>query len=258
MRRQRFRMGITLISLLLFPVTFYYFSPVLILEAASQGIVAGSFLVFAGLFVTALLFGRAFCGWLCPVGGLLDICALISDKPARGGRLNWIKYIIWVLWIALIVILALSAGGLHRIEVTYQTTYGISLMQPHAYIIYYSLLGLFVLLSLTAGKRAFCHYGCWMAPFMVLGTRIKDFFGWPSLRIAADRDRCTRCGRCSQNCTMSLPVEAMVAQGSVADSECILCGKCIDSCPKKAISYTWSSRKSNRVPVERSIKREIN
>lgn len=58
--------GLILISFFLFPVTFYYLSPVLIIEAAYNGIVNGSFIVFSLLFITALVLGRGWCGWLCP------------------------------------------------------------------------------------------------------------------------------------------------------------------------------------------------
>jgi len=49
MKRQRVRKALILISFFLFPVTIFYLSPVLIIEGASQGIVAGSFIIFASL-----------------------------------------------------------------------------------------------------------------------------------------------------------------------------------------------------------------
>ncbi len=44
MKRQRLRKALILISFLFFPVTLYYFSPVLIIQGVAEGIVAGSFL----------------------------------------------------------------------------------------------------------------------------------------------------------------------------------------------------------------------
>jgi ferredoxin-type protein NapH len=46
MIRQTLRKGIILVSFLLFPITQYYFSPVLILAGASEGIINGSFIDF--------------------------------------------------------------------------------------------------------------------------------------------------------------------------------------------------------------------
>ena len=56
--RQKVRKTFLFASLLLFPVSMYYFSPYLPFMAAGEGIIAGSLLVFSGMFVTAMLFGR--------------------------------------------------------------------------------------------------------------------------------------------------------------------------------------------------------
>ncbi len=47
MARQRIRKLFLTVSLLLFPVTLYYFSPALIINAGLNGIINGSFIVFA-------------------------------------------------------------------------------------------------------------------------------------------------------------------------------------------------------------------
>lgn len=39
---------------------------------------------------------------------------------------------------------------------------------------------------------------------------------------------------------MSLDVNAMVRVDSMENAECILCGTCVDNCPEKAISYTFT------------------
>lgn len=169
-RRQALRRGLLLVSFLLFPITFYYFSPYLILMAASEGVIGGSFLLFGAQFASALVLGRAFCGWLCPAGGLAECALAINARPARGGRWNWIKYAIWLPWVALVATLLISAGGVRQVDPLYQTAYGVSVAEPSAYYVYYIVLALILILSLTAGRRAFCHYVCWMAPFMALGT----------------------------------------------------------------------------------------
>jgi polyferredoxin len=44
-------------------------SPYLVVDAADKGIINGSFIMFALLFVSSLVLGRGFCGWVCPAGG---------------------------------------------------------------------------------------------------------------------------------------------------------------------------------------------
>ena len=49
-----------------------------------------------------------------------------------------------------------------------------------------------------------------MAPFMIIGRWIRNRFGWPSLRLVADASACSRLQTCTNNCPMSLDVNAMV------------------------------------------------
>ena len=95
---------------------------------------------------------------------------------------------------------------------------------------------LIAVLAIATGKKGFCHYGCWMAPFMIIGTKAKERLKLPSLRLKADRFQCIDCKRCNKNCPMSLDVNSMVTKSDMSNSECILCLTCVDNCPKGVIS----------------------
>lgn len=239
--RQKTRRTLLFISFLLFPIIMNYFSPYVIIDGAAHGLINGSFIVFGLLFFSALFVGRLWCGWLCPGGGLEDACSLVNDKPARGGRLDWTKWFIWVPWLAVIGLSAVSAGGYSQVDVFYLTDSGVSVGQPHAYFIYYIVVGLFVTIALFAGRRGACHYICWMAPFMIVGRRIRNVFEWPALRLQADEQKCVDCGRCDRGCPMSLPVNQLVRAPSMEHDECILCGNCVDTCPQGVITFSFSA-----------------
>jgi len=133
----------------------------------------------------------------------------------------------------------ISSSRVKEVDVFYQTYHGISVAEPAAYIVYYGVVGLIVVMSFASGRRAFCHYVCWMAPFMVIGTKISNFFKLPSLKLSVDKNKCTNCGKCIKNCVMSLPVNEMIQKNSMKNSECILCGKCVDNCYKGTIKYSF-------------------
>jgi polyferredoxin len=226
---------------MLFPLTIFYLSPVLLVEGAFKGIVVGSLFIFALQFVSALVLGRGFCGWVCPGAGLQEPCFKANPRPAAGGRLDRIKWFLWVPWVGSIAAGFVLAGGVREWAPLYKTWHGISVADVTGYIPYYIVVGLIVVLALTAGRRAFCHYACWMAPFMILGVKLQRRLRLPALRLTAQPELCRGCGRCSRVCAMSLPVEKLVARGSMYHPECILCGVCVDGCPRRVIRYEFSA-----------------
>jgi ferredoxin-type protein NapH len=247
--RQRIRKAALLTSLLLFPATLYYFSPMLILAGASQGVINGSFIIFGLMFLSSLFVGRLWCGWACPAGALQEFGQPINDKRTPGGKFNWVKWGIWIPWIGLIVALAISAGGYQAVNPLFQLETGVTMALPLDgggppwFMIYYVIIALFLGLALVFGRRAGCHTVCWMAPFMIIGRWMRNRARWPSLCLIAAPDKCSDCLTCARNCPMSLDVHGMVQRANMENSECILCGNCVDGCSKNAIRYAFSAGK---------------
>ncbi len=256
MKRQNLRQSILLISFLLFPITQFYFSPYIILSAAAKGIINGSLIVFTILLFGGMFIGRAFCGWFMPCGSLQEICFNVNGKQAKGGKLNLLNYFIWIIWLVAIVGTVVRVGGYKAIDPFYFTKNGISVSGPIMYIIYYGVLLIFISMSFIFGKRATCHYLCWMAPFMVLGRKIGSLLRLPSLHLSSDPVNCVKCNQCNRECPMSLDVMEMVRSQRMDNSECILCGKCIEVCKTKVIKYSFgvSQKKLNYENVQ-SVRR---
>ena len=245
MKRQTIRRTIIFISFLLFPITAWYFSPYLIIMAASEHIMNGSFIVFMSLLIFSVFFGRAFCGYLCPAGGLQECIAMCNPAPAKQGWRNKIKYVIWILWMIAIVVTFVLGKNEVTIDPFYMTDHGISITSIYNYVIYYGVILLLVLPALIHGRRATCHYICWMAPFMVIGSSIGRLLHVPQLHIEADKGKCVACGKCSKACPMGLDVKTMISEGKNDKcTECIQCGACVDTCPKKVLKYKMTWRKN--------------
>lgn len=240
--RQRVRQALLLISFLLFPVTLYYFSPVLIMQGASEGVINASFLVFTAMFLSSLFLGRLWCGWACPAGALQEFAEPVNRRPVSR-RLDWIKWAIWLPWILGIVALAVRAGGYRSVQPFYQLEGGVTLAQDFWAYIYFIVVGVFLLLALVVGRRAGCHTICWMAPFMILGRKLRNPLPWPALRLQAEPDKCRDCLRCNAGCPMSLDVHGMVTANRMENDECILCGSCVDTCSHAVIKFSFSAGK---------------
>lgn len=232
--RQQIRKALIIISFLLFPITIFYFSPYLPVAGSFEGVIVGSMIMFAAMFISAMFIGRLFCGWVCPGAGLQEALFAANDKRISQ-RYNFVKFLIWIPWILLIAFAAFRAGGYKRIDVLYHTTNGISVGEPWAYLIYYGVVGLILILALAVGRRSFCHHVCWMAPFMVIGRKLGNLLKFTLLKLKPVKEACNSCMICNKNCPMSLDVNKMVKEGSMENSECILCYTCKDNCPKNAI-----------------------
>jgi len=242
MGRQKIRNAMTLLMFALFPVIYYYFSPYLIIMGAAEGIIVGSLIVFASLFVFSLFLGRAFCGWVCPAGATQELCARVRNKNFQNGKRNWIKYAIWVPWITVIIVMFLQAGAIRAVDPLYQTYYGVSITGLESAVMFLVIAGLVAGIALVGGRRAACHTICWMAPFMIIGRKIRNAANLPALQLEADSSKCINCKACTRNCAMSLDVSNMVQNQAMENTECILCGKCVDVCPKGAIKYSFGKK----------------
>lgn len=241
----KLRKFIQYLSLVLFPVTINFFSPYLIIMGASKGIINGSMIVFGILLIGSVFFGRLFCSILCPVGAAGDFLCQVNDKQVKNGKMNLIKWFIWIPWLGGIITGVLSAGGIKEVNPLFMTESGISVDRPSAYIIYLGVLTLVTIINITIGKRASCHYLCWMAPFMIIGLYIRKFLRLPGLTLTAQKETCVKCGKCNTVCPMSLDVRAMVQEEKMTHVECILCGQCMEKCPKKTLDFGFKRDKLN-------------
>ncbi len=236
--RQHIRKSLLALLLVLFQYRLFhlFFSPVLVVMAASQGIVNGSMLIYTLLFLSSLFFGRAWCGWLCPGTAINEACALVVHKPCKSTSGNKIKYVVFAAWAGVIAFMAYRVGGFHAVDPFYGMDRR-SLLQDVLLLV--GAAAIIVPLALLLVRFANCHYLCWEAPIMIIGTKIKEAVGWPSLHLVANPAACLNCGKCDQHCPMSLPVAAMAQRGNLQNAECILCGNCVDHCQTSAIRYAF-------------------
>ncbi len=237
MTLQKIRRFLLIFSMLLFPITIWYFSPYLIIMAAWQHIINGSFITFTLMFIFGMFFGRLWCGFLCPTGGMGECFERFSPKHPKQGWRNYIKYGIWLVWISGIIVCHVLGKGDYTIQPFFMTDHGISISNIYGYVIYYGIIILFLIPAIIHGKRANCHYICWMAPFMILGYKAGRLLHLPQLRIKSKTEKCTGCGKCSRVCPMSLEVPKIAKLGEIKNAECILCGECISACGNKVLKY---------------------
>lgn len=241
----RVRRLIIFISFFCLPITLVYISPVIIIQDSFKGIICGAFIVYCIVFLSSLFLGRLYCSWLCPCGGLQDCLSSLNLKKSKNNKGNYIKYFIWLAWLLGVIYAAILAGGYNSINFFGHTQQGVSLITlpgAMAYPMYYLIFTVVIVLSIVLGKRSFCHYICWLAPFVIIGNKMGQAIHLPSLHIEVEQEKCIGCKKCNTICPMSLDVEHFVKAGSLTHSEGILCGECMSECPKKVFKYKFSIR----------------
>jgi ferredoxin-type protein NapH len=238
--RIRVKAVITTLALILFPVYYYYLSPVIPLMGSTQGIVTGSILVFIMLLAISMVLGRGFCSYLCPAGKIQDMTTMGSNRKFPRTYFSWLKYIVWASWLGTLFFLFRRTGGIKGLRFAFHTQMGISVNDIASLLTYLMVLLVFFIMALLFGRRAACHTLCWMAPFMILGKKLGKIMHIPSLTIkTVQTNSCVSCGRCDDVCPMSLEVSKMVKKGSIESVDCILCGNCVDTCGRHALVHAW-------------------
>ena len=179
------------------------------------------FLIFGGGLVASLVFGRIYCGWICPMETLfrpidwlyskLGIKRFKTPKLFRGSAFRWI--------VLALFLLLMVATRLFHLKVNL--------------LLYITALSVLVTLFF---EEEFWHR--WICPF---GTLLSLFSKRPLFGMRVKKPTCVSCGICQRVC----PVDAIEREEDgmkIDTSECLVCLKCGEKCPKLSINYSRSDR----------------
>lgn len=220
-----------------------------------------------------LVFGRAWCGWLCPLGTLLDIVPLKS-KNQQSIPSSWRSFKYFLLLTTLVAALlgnltllaldpltifirSVSASlwplidrAITLVEVNLYPVPGLTSavsvfdeamrpailpLEPEVYrsTILYLTIFLGVIFLNLAAPRFWCRYLCPLGALLGLLSKLSLF----RLKVADD---CKGCGLCVKVC----PTGTIDQQRGYASdpAECIMCLDCLPGCPRNSIAFTPTAR----------------
>lgn len=195
-----------------------------------------NFSILLGVLGVALVAGRAFCGWMCPLGTIQDFLAswgrrLTGERKHLRGKackarlplrlprvadkvLRYAKYLI----LALILVASLYTvyPPLHVI-CPVRAVFGFRMTA-----LLWSVLIVFLLTSVLV-ERAWCRYLCPLGGVLAIFNKISP------VRIVSDSNHCNNCGRCDIECSMGIED----VPSNLTGPECIRCLECLDTCARE-------------------------
>jgi polyferredoxin len=191
--------------------------------------------VMIAIIVTAWLFRRAACSWICPIGMVSEFLGKWGVKIRHGKTLKvpkWldrtlitIKYVLT--GIILLMLFGAPVASLREfMGSTFYATSDMRLYDVYTQNIVIATVAIVALFALSMFvKSAWCRYAC---PYGAL----QGVFGLISpVVLAKNPETCTSCGKCNKACPNVVDV-ASVKKTAVVSAECMGCGSCIEACPQ--------------------------
>ncbi|OGP31369.1 MAG: hypothetical protein A2073_01615 [Deltaproteobacteria bacterium GWC2_42_11] len=187
--------------------------------------------------VFIFIFGRAFCGWVCPMNLLFEL-----NEKARQ-KLESFKVPILDItmdrrykYVVLFSMLVLSLFGIQLLP--YILPYALVSREIYSYIFYTAfsfgmvLILLLLLFELLVSRRGWCRYLCPGGAFFSLLGFIR------AVNVDADLRNCpVNCQICTEVCPRGLEPHK-----NIIGMECDNCGLCISKCPASAVRYKFGVR----------------
>ena len=187
------------------------------------------------LIVLTLIFGRAYCSVICPLGIMQDgISHISSMRKGKKARFRWSPEVKWLRYSILALFIIALAAGLTSVSALLApySAFGriaTSLVRPAlptAIIAGVTLLVVGVLAWI--GGRTYCNTVC------PVGTVLSFFSRFSLLRPVIDADKCRNCRACEHKCKASC---INIDNHEIDYSRCVDCFNCLDSCRFGALKY---------------------
>ena len=229
------------------------------------------------LVALTLIFGRAYCSVICPLGVMQDIISWFAGRrkknrfsysPAK----NWLRYAVLAIFVATLVagfgavaLLVAPYSAFGRIAQNLFVPiwkWGNNLLafiaervDSYAFYSIEIVIGSWATFAIAAvtliilgilawrNGRTYCNTIC------PVGTVLGALSRFSLLKPIIDTDKCINCGLCARKCKAA----CIDAKNHEIDySRCVVCMDCLESCSKGAIKYTIRKSSSKPAPADTS------
>ncbi|MCU7958430.1 MAG: quinol dehydrogenase ferredoxin subunit NapH [gamma proteobacterium symbiont of Bathyaustriella thionipta] len=190
----------------------------------------------------ALIGGRVWCSWVCPINMVSDLAAWLRKRLHINDNFRLskqLRYSVLILTLLLSTITGLAAfewvspiSMFHR-----ELIFGVGMGWT-------AILGIF-LFDLLVQRDGWCGRICPLGAFYALVGKLA------LLRIGFDAPTCTHCCECIKVCPEPavLNFSKAAQQGMIISGECTNCGRCITVCPEDTLQFRYRFKTSTHQPA---------
>lgn len=258
------------------PDIFFKINPLIIFfTSLGERVILPGMIFALTMVILTLILGRFFCGWICPLGAVIDACGAFKKKrkdisESKNRTLSSLKFYIlgiigifsflgiqlaWILDPMVITarfvslnLIPFVTSALDKILVYFIKSldfYGplydfyrslkSSVLGIHVY--YFSHSALILAFFVLVCVSTLFTRRLWCRAFCPLGALYSLVARFSIMRRVVQK--CTNCLKCVSDCRMG----AIKKDMSYIKGECILCMDCIYDCPVHGTRFSWGSQK---------------
>ena len=221
--------------------SFYLTDPHALIQAFCAGFVMSSDAIIGAVIVLifyALIAGRSFCSWVCPINMITDLATWLRKKLKLAKTASYFKFDRRTrYWILLLGLLLSAIVGVAAFEVINPITI------LHRGIIFGFGIGWAVILALFLFDLFVVEYG-WCGHLCPLGAFYSGASRFSLIKVRHDADNCTMCMKCFGVCHEEQVLSIVGNESGFIKGECSNCGRCIEVCDDNALKFSINNYKT--------------
>ncbi len=195
------------------------------------------------------VFGRAFCGWVCPMDYLFEVVIKVKHGLLRVKDFVFQlpKSVGYGIALSLLVISSLIGAPFFTNFLSHLTNLYRAITAGYFYfsglpvdgeILVYSIMAIVVLLMFEfIAPRLWCKTLC------PVGKTYGLFNKFSLMRLSVQSGTCQHCDICNKTCYMGVDISGNTHRSSIRDTDCIMCGRCVESCAEKGKTLKLTFKK---------------
>jgi len=254
------------------PGTFFKINPlVMIMTSVSERVIVPGLALSIIMLLLTAIFGRFFCGWICPLGTAIDMAGSLGKKERMendilNARIRKAKFIIlaaigtsaafarqvaWIFDPMVIMARFVSLNLIPAVTFLINGMFIILIKEFHLYgpmqdlyraikptilgvkVYYFAHSGIILMVFVLVSGLSLLFRRFWCRALCPLGALYALFSNFAPL--ARTVEKCVKCKICKSRCRTG----AIKDDLDYVKSECVLCMDCIYDCPQHVTRFRW-------------------